>query len=204
MSHDMAFFDVVKARRTIYALDNSSTIPDSRIKEIIETVVLHAPSTFNSQTSRLVVLLKSEHEKLWDLIWDIMRATIPADHLKGTEDKLKGFRGAYGTVLFFEDPQPTKELQTKLPRYADKFPVWAQHTSAIHQYIIWAAFAAEGLGANLQHYNPLIDQKVKETWNIPLEYSLVAQMPFGKPLGPPIEKTFRPLEERLTFHGLDA
>jgi uncharacterized protein len=65
--------------------------------------------------------------------------------------------------------------------YADKFPQWSEHTSAMHQYALWVAFEAEGLGCNLQHYNPLPDQKVSETWGVPLEWSLKAQLVFGTP-----------------------
>lgn len=60
---------------------------------------------------------------------------------------------------------------------------------------------AEGLGCNLQHYNPMIDARVAEQWNIPTEWSLKAQMVFGKPAGPPREKEFEPVENRVFFHG---
>jgi predicted oxidoreductase (fatty acid repression mutant protein) len=51
----------------------------------------------------------------------------------------------------------------------------------------------------LQHYNPLIDEKVKKTWNLPASWKLIAQMPFGKPTDQPGEKEFQPLEERVKF-----
>jgi predicted oxidoreductase (fatty acid repression mutant protein) len=82
-------------------------------------------------------------------------------------------------ILFYEDPTPVKALQSKLPQYADKFPDWSEHTSAMHQYAAWTALEAEGFGANLQHYNPLPDQKASEIWDIPLEWSLKAQLVFG-------------------------
>lgn len=37
--------------------------------------------------------------------------------------------------MFFEDPTPIKELQTKYAIYAEHFPQWSEHTSAIHQYM---------------------------------------------------------------------
>ena len=82
-------------------------------------------------------------------------------------------------ILFYEDPEITKSLQTRMPDFADKFPDWAEHTSAMHQYMIWTALEAEGLGVNLQHYNPLPDQKVSEIWGVPREWSLKAQVVFG-------------------------
>ncbi|MEG2076132.1 MAG: hypothetical protein RRY34_06480, partial [Victivallaceae bacterium] len=56
---------------------------------------------------------------------------------------------------------------------------------------------SEGLGVNIQHYNPLIDELVKQEFNLPSAWQLLAQMPFGNPTGAPGEKSFLPLEERM-------
>ena len=50
-----------------------------------------------------------------------------------------------------------------------------------------------GLGASLQHYNPLIDDEVRRTWNLPGDWMMIAQMPFGTPTGEPGEKEFEDL-----------
>ena len=63
------------------------------------------------------------------------------------------------------------------------------------------ALDREGFGANLQHYNPLIDEKVASEWNLPKNWSLKGQLVFGKPVGDPKEKSFKPLEERVFVHG---
>jgi len=220
MGVQKSFLDAVKSRRTYYALKASSPIPDSRIQELVRTTVLEAPSSFNSQSTRLVVLLKAEHEKLWDATKEILRTIVPADKFAPTEKRIEGFRNAYGTILFFEDPAVVKELQANLPLYSDKFPVWygrirfpyqqiythlilfrSEHTSAIHQYILWTALEAEGLGANLQHYNPLIDRRVQAEWNVPEDWSLKAQLVFGTPAGLPGDKTRKPVEERVKVYG---
>lgn len=65
------------------------------------------------------------------------------------------------------------------------------------QYIVWTALEQEGLGASLQHYNPLIDARVASEWNIPSNWKLIAQMPFGVPTSPASEKQFSPLEDRV-------
>jgi len=54
-----------------------------------------------------------------------------------------------------------------------------------------------GLGANLQHYNPLIDQKVSEVYEIPATWKLFAQMPFGEKLEEAGEKSAVPVQERM-------
>jgi predicted oxidoreductase (fatty acid repression mutant protein) len=75
--------------------------------------------------------------------------------------------------------------------YAHQFGDWSEHTNAMHQYALWVALEAEGFGANLQHYNQVIDQKAAQHWNIPLEYKLRAQLVFGGHAGGPPEKTFQ-------------
>lgn len=71
----------------------------------------------------------------------------------------------------------------------------------MHQYLLWMALNAEGCGANLQHYNPIIDRKAQEEWKIPLEWSLKAQLVFGGRAGEAKEKQFKPVDERLLIHG---
>jgi predicted oxidoreductase (fatty acid repression mutant protein) len=94
-----SFIEGMKGRRSIYALTNESTISDDRIEEIISEVVKHTPSPFNSQTARLVVLLKEEHEKLWDLALEIATATVPPQVLENLyKPRIAGFRAGYGTV----------------------------------------------------------------------------------------------------------
>jgi predicted oxidoreductase (fatty acid repression mutant protein) len=61
---------------------------------------------------------------------------------------------------------------------------------------------AEGLGVNLQHYSPMVDASAAKEWDIPAEWSMKAQMVFGKPLGPRIaEKEFEPVEARMKVYG---
>ena len=85
--------------------------------------------------------------------------------------------------------------------FADKAGQWSEHTNAMHQYAIWCALEAEGLGANLQHYNPIIDSKVRDTWGVPGTWNLGAQMVLGKPVGEPNQKTFKPVKDRVMVSG---
>ncbi|PQE19080.1 hypothetical protein CJF30_00007440 [Rutstroemia sp. NJR-2017a BBW] len=195
------FLDLLKTRRTIYQLKNSSPIPDAKIQEITEQALLHVPSSFNSQSTRIVLLFKGEHEKLWDIAHDVLKGVVPEAQFEGTAQKLKGFRAGYGTILFFEDRSVVSKMQAAFSTYADKFPIWATQSDAMTQYAIWVALEAEGLGANLQHYNPLIDAKVAETWNIPADWELNAQLVFGAPVAPAGDKDFMPLEQRFKVFG---
>ena len=74
----------------------------------------------------------------------------------------------------------------------------------MHQFTLWTALEAEGAGANLQHYNPIIDSKVAARWNISEEWSLKAHLVFGGITGPSQwdgKKPQTPLEKRIFVHG---
>jgi hypothetical protein len=98
MSAAGPFLEAVKNRRSVYQLKKESPISDAKIEEIVTEVLLHVPSSFNSQSSRIVILLKEEHVKLWDIAKDVLKAVVPAEQYPSTEQKLSMFQGAYGTV----------------------------------------------------------------------------------------------------------
>ncbi|MDU5106976.1 nitroreductase family protein [Clostridium sp.] len=191
------FFEAIKERRSIYAIGKDSPISDERIKEIVEEVVKHVPSAFNSQTTRTVILLGESHDKLWNITMEALRKVVPADNFASTEEKINSFKAGHGTVLFFEDFAIVEGLQKQFELYKDNFPVWATQTSGMMQFAVWTAFATEGLGASLQHYTELIDAEVRKEFNIPNNWKMLAQMPFGEILAPAGEKTFTPIEDRV-------
>lgn len=193
------FFTAVKERRTFYGISKETVVSDERIKEVVLDAVKHTPSSFNSQSARVVVLLGDKHDQLWDLTKETLRTIVPAENFAPTEERMNSFRSGYGTVLFFEDTKVIENLQNQFPSYKDNFPIWSHHSSGMLQFVVWTALEAEGFGASLQHYNPLIDEEVKQTWSIPDSWRLIAQMPFGKPTAAPGEKAFQPLEERVKF-----
>ena len=168
------------------------------VVHIVRTAVKNVPSAFNSQSTRIVLLLGDEHKKLWDIVKSTLKQRIPSDAFAKTEAKIDGcFAAGHGTVLYFEDTAVVKKLQEAFPSYAENFPTWSQHTSAMHQFAIWTMLEDAGLGASLQHYNPLIDEEVRRTWNLPGSWMLIAEMPFGTPTAEPGEKEFGELSERI-------
>ncbi|MNH95481.1 Nitroreductase family protein [compost metagenome] len=195
MSKD--FITAVKERRTIYAISKESPVSDERITAIVEEAVKHTPSSFNSQSARVVVLLGEQHDKLWNITTNVLKEIVPAEQFESTQQKMDGFSNGYGTVLFFEESKVIQGLQANFAAYQDRFPVWSQQSSGMLQFVVWTALELEGFGASLQHYNPLIDEKVKAEWNLPESWQLIAQMPFGKPTAPAGEKQFQPIEERV-------
>lgn len=201
MADSKTLLHLTETRRTYYQLTNESTVPDARIKELVAHTIKHVPSSFNSQTTRLVVVLKEKHEELWDAVMEIYKLQLPADKFEHAKGRMVGFRKAYGTVLFYEDTSNVREYQEKFKTYEDRFPGWSEQTNGMHQYLLWCALEAEGLGVNLQHYNPLIDTRLETMYGVPPTWSLKSQMVFGKPTGQPGEKTFKPVEERVKYFG---
>ncbi len=199
MSKD--FYTAVADRRTYYGISKESVVSDERIKEIIEHTVKHTPSAFNSQSTRIVLLLRNHHDKLWDITKEALRKIVPPEQFSSTEDKINSFRNGYGTILFFEDNTVIQSLQKQFELYKDNFPIWAQQSNGMHQFVLWTALEIEGFGVSLQHYNELIENEVKKEWGIPENWKLVAQMPFGKPTANPGEKEIQPLENRIKIFG---
>lgn len=193
---DKNFYNVLKGRRTIYGLDRNITVSEERIEEVIQDAVKYVPSAFNSRSSKVVVLFGEQHDKLWEFAKDRLREVTPAEQFKNsTEGKINSFKAGYGTVLFFEDQKVVKDLQERFALYSENFPLWAEQTSGMLQYITWGSLEAEGLGASLQHYNPLINEDVYKEWNIPSDWKFIAQMPFGNPTSTPDEKDFGNAED---------
>lgn len=196
-----AYIEALKQRRTQYALGRNVSLSKDALVALIQDAVKHSPSSFNSQTSRALVLFGAESEKLWALAIEEVRKVAPAEGFDKTEAKLKSFAAGVGTVLFFEDQDVVRGLQEKFALYADNFPVWSEQASGMAQLSVWSALANAGVGASLQHYNPLIDAAVAREWKVPASWKLRAQMPFGSNEAPKSEKAFMDDADRFIVAG---
>lgn len=196
------FIDLVKARRTYYALDNTLPVSQDRVTHVVEELLQAVPSAFNSQTNRVVLLFDYEHRILWDMISSALESDASAseDQRAATSQRLAAFNAAAGTVMFFEDEETITDLQGRIPKYVDVFPVWAAHSDGMLQHAIWTALEAEGLGANLQHYNSIAED-ITKTWDLPASWKLRAQLVFGGRVEEPADKVSKPLEEKLRVFG---
>ncbi|BCX73927.1 MULTISPECIES: nitroreductase family protein [Acinetobacter] len=185
------FLDLIHKRRTIYAIGRHVNQSPEYLSDLIQQAIKQSPSSFNSQSSRAVILFNAEHEKFWNFVKAQLKtyAKDEASALK-TEAKMDSFIAGFGTVLFFEDQDVVKDLQAQFPSYADNFPVWAEHSTAIAQFATWTALNSDGLGASLQHYNPIVDEQVHAEWDIPKNWKLRAQLVFGSIEADASEKTY--------------
>lgn len=191
----------LKKRRSRYELKNEITISRAELKQLIEEIFLTMPSPVNSQSTRAVVLLGDDHLRFWDItLEELKRATSEETFVKTLAKVNRSFKSGYGTILFYEDGKVISELIEKYPKYAHNFDAWSTQTNGMHQIALWSALADAGIGASLQHYNELIDERIRREWTIDPEWKLYAQMPFGIAVDVPKEKHIRPLAERIFWH----
>lgn len=197
-NEEVSFNDAMEQRRTIYNLESTISIDDSELEELIAHAVKHVPSAFNSQSTRIVLLLNDKNEKFWENTKEILKETMGPDRdFEPTRQKIDNFKHSYGTILYYEDKDVITGLQEKIPNFYDNFEIWSNQTNAMHQYAIWTALATKGIGASLQHYNPIVDEATANEFNIPKTWKLVAQMPFGNVREEAGEKDIKPVEPRF-------
>jgi len=193
--------DIFANRRTIYALNDTLPVPQQAVVDAVEHAILHTPSAFNSRTTRIMVLFGEAHKRLWDISEANLRQIVGDNDFSSSEQKMNGFRAGAGTILYFEDDNGIKALQEQFAIYADSFPIYAEHTNAMHQYAIWTQLSHLGIGASLQHYSAIFEQDVAQAFNIPTGWKLIAQMPFGGIAAQAGEKEFGATEDRLMVVG---
>ncbi len=166
-------------RHSFYDINDNSPLGEENITNLIRRSVELYPSPFNSQSARVVALYNDNHKKFWALTEKKLLEVSPQEKHAAISDKIAGFAKGFGTILYYTDTTVTKALAQRFPLYAEKFENWAFQCNAILQFMIWTALADSGIGANLQHYNPLVDEETAALFDIPQNWELVAQMPFG-------------------------
>ena len=195
------FLESIALRRSIYDLGNTLPVSKDEVTKTVQEAVRTSPSPFNSQSARAVILYGEESKKLWKIVLDALLKIVPSEQVADTKSKIASFDSGAGTVLVFEEMAVVKKLQDDMPLYKENFALWSHHGTGLTQFSIWSALANIKVGASLQHYGNLIEDDVKQAWDLPATWSLIAQMPFGSIKSPAGEKTFQPIEERVLVRG---
>lgn len=153
MNQDL--LNLLKQRRSIYALGKDVKQNPDDLVDLIETVIQETPTAFNSQTTRAVFLFGEQHDKLWDIVVKRLESEVPTEQAyEATKQKIASFKAAYGTIMYFTDTDVVKQLENDFPLYAANFATWAEQAQGSAQLNTWVTLANNGIGANLQHYNP--------------------------------------------------
>ncbi|UUX33881.1 nitroreductase family protein [Fundicoccus culcitae] len=191
------FKEVVKNRRSIYALGNESDYTVEEIVNNIRETQKDVPSAFNSQTSRLVILTGEANDKFWDLIYNVQKDVLDEATWEFMSPIMVGAKNGIGTVLFFED----RDAVAKMPTQGQRTEAYKQNNSANSQYATWLALADMNLGGSLQHFNvgyeQGFDKAVREMFDLPDSYEMIAQLPFGSVAQPAGEKEYMDSEEQV-------
>ncbi|MDR1473308.1 MAG: nitroreductase family protein [Lactobacillales bacterium] len=196
------FLDILAKRRSIYALNDQLPISDNEVEKVVKQAVRLSPSAFNSQTSRVAFLWKKEKEKFWAYVKELLQPLTPKEAFPNTQKKLASFAKAALVCLFFEDVDIVASLQKQFSLYADNFPIWSEQSSGIATVNAWTALAERGVACNLQHYNPVVDEKAAKEWHFPSNWKLRGQLVVGGMIAPAGEKEFMADEKRFKSFGI--
>lgn len=120
MNQDL--LNLLKQRRSIYALGKDVKQNPDDLVDLIETVIQETPTAFNSQTTRAVFLFGEQHDKLWDIVVKRLESEVPTEQAyEATKQKIASFKAAYGTIMYFTDTDVVKQLENDFPLYAANF-----------------------------------------------------------------------------------
>lgn len=182
--------NALRQRRSYYDLEKSIPLSDDQLIALIDDVTELVPDSLNMKSARVVIALGEQHDKLWDTIYDVFDGKVK-------REKIDTFKAGYGTILYFYDADLVHRMSDKYPFARDKFPVWSQQANAMLQFSVWNALRERGIGASLQHYNPVIDDAVKALFDLPGHWTLNAQMPFGAIGSEPAPKEKEDIRQRV-------
>lgn len=186
----MSITESLKNRRTYYNLTKDMPVSDGQVTTLVKELTELVPDAFDMKSSRVVVALGAKNDLLWDTAYDAFGGQV-------AKEKTDSFKAGAGTILYFYDRSVVEALQKQFPLYADNFPMWASHASAMLQICVWSGLRDLGVGASLQHYNPVIDERVRSLFGLPENYVLVAQMPFGGIGSEPDAKEKEDIDKRV-------
>lgn len=188
----MGMMEAIAKRRSYYAIEKEMPVSAEEVRTLVERATELVPDAFNMKSARVVLALGAKQDALWDAIYDAFGGKV-------AREKIDGFKAGAGTVLYFIDEDVVKALQAQFAPYAANFPIWAQQANGMLQFTIWTALRDLGVGANVQHYNPVIDDAVKKMFSVPDSWKLIAQMPFGGIAAQPEPKEKEDIAQRVRW-----
>lgn len=195
------FTELVKNRRTQYAIGKNTELSNEEITTYITNVVKDVPTAFNSQTTRVAIVFGEESVKLWDHILDVQKDVLQGEMWDMMSGVMEGAKNGIGTVLFFEDLEAVKAM----PVNGTRGEAYKQNNNANTQYATWLGLTQLGLGGSLQHFNvgyeQGFDKSVKKLLGLPEHWELQAQMPFGSIEGEVAEKEYIADNDRVRVIG---
>lgn len=172
--------DVIEKRRSNYDLGNNIEISKKDLINLLRKIVYYAPSPFNVQSSKIVLLNKKSHHLLWTtVVEEFLKKNNNGDLLDSDKARIKREEKAYGTILFYKDKQIIENFKKDLEDYEkNNLDEWCTQESAMLQMNIWNELRLRNIGAHIVHFDN-IDEEVSVAFDIDKKYKLVAMMVFG-------------------------
>ncbi|HHT45181.1 MAG TPA: nitroreductase [Fastidiosipila sp.] len=186
----MSIINSLKKRRTHYDIKKDLPISQDELVEIVEKVTELVPDSLNMKSARVVLALDEKQDELWDSIYEAFDGQVP-------REKIDSFKAGHGTILYFYDKDVVENMSDTYPFAKDKFPTWSMQANAMLQLAMWSALKEKNIGASLQHYDPVIDEPVRELFDLPDNWVLNAQMPFGAIGSEPEAKEKEDIKKRV-------
>lgn len=91
--------DLAKNRRTYYKLSADLPITKERVQEVVNELVLHCPTPYNAQATRVVILFGDEHKRLWQIVSEVMEPILaPKIGVEAFTERFTGFKNSAATV----------------------------------------------------------------------------------------------------------
>ena len=190
--------DVIEKRRSNYDLGNNLEISKKDLINLLRKIIYYAPSPFNIQSSKIVLLNKKSHHLLWTtVVEEFLKKNNNGDLLDSDQARIKREDKAYGTILFYKDERVIEEFKEKLDAYEQKsLDSWCIEESAMLQMNIWNELRLRNIGAHIVHFDD-IDEEVSVAFDIDKNYKLVAMMVFGNIIQEAAVKPKKDIDKRF-------
>ena len=117
------------------------------IENIVKFAVKNIPSAFNSQSTRMVLLLGEQHVKLWNIVKDTLRKIVPAEAFKTTENKIDK---SFASGFCLKNGKSWRDYRNHSQLIKRNFPYG--HNKLL-QCINWPCGPCWRMSASVPHYN---------------------------------------------------
>ena len=190
--------DVIEKRRSNYDLGNNLEISKKDLINLLRKIIYYAPSPFNVQSSKIVLLNKKSHHLLWTtVVEEFLKKNNNGDLLDSDKARIKREEKAYGTILFYKDEQIIENFKKDLEDYEkNNLDEWCTQESAMLQMNIWNELRLRNIGAHIVHFDD-IDEEVSVAFDIDKNYKLVAMMVFGNIIQEAAVKPKKDIDKRF-------
>ncbi|KAK7194248.1 hypothetical protein NESM_000339600 [Novymonas esmeraldas] len=156
----------------------TSVLPQHVTRDYLTTVVQRAvaltPSSFNSQSTRVVVLHGRMHRLFWQrLIGHTVHLAKEAALL--TDQVVP----AACTVILCEDMDVVRRMQATFPKYASLLPGHAEQASAMCELSVVSALGCDGVATLSRHHRIDLHENFHEVFTVPPSWEMRAQIACG-------------------------